>query len=137
LNAVKSGTRLTRLTLGCLPQRMLRQTRMARKYRRGLEQLVMTAKGEVDAVDAHLIDEASGAETHASICRWLLRERLDTMTVADITRCSEGIMRARAIRNRAVERLNLNAPAALPWQVIDQPKEDESQEDEEEGEQAQ
>lgn len=61
LNGSKNGTRLTRLTLGELPATMRRQTQMARKYRRGLEALVMEAKGEVNATDAHLIAGWPGA----------------------------------------------------------------------------
>ncbi len=108
LNAAKNGTSLTRLTLGELPKTMRRQTQMARKYRRGLEQLVVDAKGEVNATDAHLIDEATGAEVHASVCRWLLRTRLEKMSVGDVARCSEQVMKARSARNRAVERLGLD-----------------------------
>jgi hypothetical protein len=115
LNGCKNGGSLTRLTIGELPQTMRRQMQMARKYRRGLEALVMEAKREVNATDAHLIDEATGAEVHASVCRWLLRTRLDKMSVADVARCSEQIMKARAARNRAVERLGLDAPPPHPW----------------------
>jgi hypothetical protein len=115
LNTAKNGSSLTRLTLGELPQTMRRQMQMTRKYRRGLEALVMEAKGEVGTTDAHLIDEAAGAECHAAVCRWLLRTRLEKMTVADIARCSEQIMKARAVRNRAVERLGLDAAPEPPW----------------------
>jgi hypothetical protein len=108
LNATKNGTALTRLTLGELPQTMRRQTQAARKYRRELEQLVMDAKGEVNATDAHLIDEATTAEVHASVCRWLLRTRLEKMSVSDVARCSEQIVKAKTSRNRAVERLGLD-----------------------------
>jgi hypothetical protein len=109
LNSARNGGSLTRLTLGELPQTMRRQLQMARKYRRGLEQLVIEAKGQVTATDAHLIDEAAGAEVHAAVCRWLLRTRLDKMSVADVARCSEQVMKARTARNRAVERLGLDA----------------------------
>ena len=62
INAIKHGGSLTRLTLGELPLTMRRQTQQARKYRRGLEALVMDAKKEVNATDAHLIDEAASAK---------------------------------------------------------------------------
>jgi hypothetical protein len=117
LNATKNGTTLTRLTLGELPLTMRRQTQQARKYRRGLEALVINTKGEVNATDAHLIDEASSAEVHASVCRWLLRTRLDKMSVSDVARCSEQIVKAKAARNRAVERLNIDAPPPSPWAI--------------------
>ena len=119
LNASKNGTRLTRLTLGELPLTMRRQTQQARKYRRGLEALVLEAKGEVNATDAHLIDEAAQAEVHASVCRWLLRTRLDKMSVSDVAGCSGQILKAKTIRNKAVERLQLDAPPPNPWQVLD------------------
>lgn len=119
LNAVSNGAKLTRLTLGELPLTMRRQTQQARKYRRELEAVVLEVKGEVNSSDAHLIDEASQAEVHASVCRWLLRERLDQMTVSDIAKCSEQILKAKTTRNRAVERLNLNAPPPDPWDALD------------------
>jgi hypothetical protein len=100
---------------------MRRQTQASRKYRRGLEALVMDAKGQVNASAAHLIDEAASAEVHASVCRWLLRTRLDKMSVSDVARCSEQIVKAKAARNRAVERLNLDAPPPNPWDAIDTP----------------
>jgi hypothetical protein len=116
-NSVKAGTSISRLTLGELPLTMRRQTQSARKYRRGLEALVVEAKGEVNTTDAHLIDEAAAAEVHASVCRWLLRTRLDTMSVSDVARCSEQILKAKTIRNRAVERLKIDAPPQAPWVI--------------------
>ncbi len=115
LNATCNGSSIARLTLGELPQTMRRQTQQARKYRRGLEALVQQAKGEVSATDAHLIDEAATAEVHASVCRWLLRTRLDKMSPTDIARCSEQILKSKTVRNRAVERLGLDAPQQMPW----------------------
>ena len=105
---------------------MRRQTQAARKYRRGLEALVMAAKGEVNATDAHLIDEAAAAEVHASVCRWLLRTRLEKMSVSDVARCSEQIVKAKASRNRAVERLKIDAPPPNPWDIIDVPPDEDS-----------
>jgi len=128
LNAVKNGTSLTRLTLGELPTTMRRQTQAARKYRRSLEALVMAAKGEVNATAAHLIDEAAAAEVHASVCRWLLRTRLEKMSVSDVARCSEQIVKAKTMRNRAVERLKIDAPPPAPW-AIDVPSKGEETDD--------
>ena len=123
LNSVRNGANLTRLVLGELPQTMRRQTQTARKYRRALEVQVAEVKGEVNTVDAHLIDEAVTAEMHAAVCRWLLRTRLDKMTVSDIARCSEQILKSKTIRNRAIERLGLDAPPPSPW-IIDVPAEE-------------
>jgi hypothetical protein len=119
LNSSKNGTRISRLTLGELPQTMRRQLQAARKYRRFLEQLTLDAHSEVTATHAHLIDEAAAAEVHASVCRWLLRTRLEKMSTADVARCSEQILKAKTIRNKAIERLNLNAPPPDPWSIID------------------
>ena len=116
-NAVRNGVKMTRLTLGELPQTMRRQLQNARKYRRGLEQLVVEVHGEVNATQAHLVDEATCAEVHSAVCRWLLRTRLETMKSGDIARCSEQILKAKTIRNKAVKQLNLNAKPEPPWVV--------------------
>ena len=113
----RSGTGFTRLPLGELPATMRRQLQNARKYRRELERLVTETKGEITATDAHLIDEATGAEVHASVCRWLLRTKLAKMSVGDVTKASGEIVKARSARNRAVERLGLERQARLPWVV--------------------
>jgi hypothetical protein len=130
VNAIKNGASISRLTLGELPLTMRRQLQQARKYRRYLEELTVDAHGEVNATRAHLIDEATSAEVHASVCRWLLRTRLESMSTADIARCSEQIVKSKTVRNKAVERLQLDAPAQLDWNVvIDEPEtEDEQQE---------
>jgi len=119
LNAAKTGGGITRLTLGELPNTMRRQLQNARKYRRFVEGLVVEAHGGVSATQAHLIDEAAAAEVHASVCRWLMRTRLEKMSVADIARCSEQILKSKTIRNKAIERLKLDAPPPDPWNVID------------------
>jgi hypothetical protein len=122
LNSAKNGTRITRLTLGELPKTMRRQLQNARKYRRFLEGLVSDTHGEVNATQAHLVDEACSAEVHASVCRWLLRTRIDTMSVRDISRCSEQIVKAKTIRNKAVQQLKIDAdpePLTLQSYVIE------------------
>ena len=108
LNNARNGTGITRLVLGELPLTMRRQCQNARKYRRNLESLIVDVKGTVNVTDAHLVDEAAAAEVHASICRWLLRTRLEKMSISDIARCSEQILRSKSIRNKAVERLGLS-----------------------------
>src|SRR5437016_2197450 len=103
-----NGAMIDHLPIGELPQTMHRQLRNVRAYRRELEQLVVEAKGKVGPTDAHLINEAIAGDTHATICRWLLRTRLDKMTVGDIAKFSGEIMKGRVARNRAVERLGLD-----------------------------
>ena len=124
LNATRNGVRISRLTLGELPTTMRRQLQSVRKYRRELEKLVFDTHGEVNATHAHLIDEACAAETHANVCRWLLRTRLEpkgkdqqAMSTSDVAKCSEQILKAKTIRNKAIERLNLDAPPPDPWSV--------------------
>src|SRR3954466_3124370 len=101
LNASKNGTKISRLTLGGLPQTMRRQLQQALGYRRELEALVLEAHGEVNATAAHLIDEAAAAEVHASVCRWLLRTGMKSkddgpaMPTADVVKCSEQILKAK------------------------------------------
>ena len=108
MNAARNGSKLNRLVLGDLPKTMHRQLQVIRKYRRRLEAAVMESKGEVNLTDSHLINEAATAEQHACICRWLMRTKLDTMTVSDITKCSSEILKAKTVRNRAVERLQID-----------------------------
>jgi hypothetical protein len=118
INAARTGTALLfRLTIGELPATMRRQTQNARKYRRSLEALVLDLKGSVGPLAAHLIDEAAAAEVHASVCRWLLRTRLEKMSVSDVARCSEQIYKAKTARNRAVERLGLDVKPRNPWEL--------------------
>lgn len=108
LRRMKNGASVHRLTIGELPDVMRRQLATSRRYRRELEQLVAEVKGEVSVIDAHYVDEAVGAETHAALCRWLLRERLQSMTTADIVICSKEILKSKGVRNRAVEQLALD-----------------------------
>lgn len=112
LNSAKNGSRIkgaiTRLKLGELPGTLRRQLGNARRYRRDLEHAVATVKGEVDLADAHLIDLATNAETHASVCRWLMRERLGTMSTNDVLACSREILKAKEARNRAFAKLQLD-----------------------------
>ena len=118
LNAVQNGTRLRRLTLGTLPRQMERVTRRARQYRRDLENLTFDKHGEVNAVQAHAIDAAVSYEVHASVCRWLLREKLGDMQPSDILQCSAAIPRAKADRNRSVAALGLDRRSSDPWDAV-------------------
>ena len=110
MNAIKNGTSLKRLVVGQLPAKMVRVQRYARQYRRELEEAVASAHGAVDLTQAHLIDAAASHEAHAAICRWLLREKLPTMSVSDIRECSKQIATAKDARNKAVIGLDLNPP---------------------------
>lgn len=107
-NAARNGTKLNRLNLGLLPRGMRRQEANARRYRRELEQAVVDAKGEVNLFDAHMINECVTAELHAAVCRWLFQTRLERMQPSDIARCSEQILKARTVRNKAFEKLGLD-----------------------------
>lgn len=121
LNAAKHGGRIDRrrLTIGELPAQLISVKREGRAYRRALEAEVLAVKGEIGMTDCHLIDTAAAATIQCGICRWLLRNRLETMTVADILRCSQDQVRAKAARDAAVKALGLDTPPPAPWAVID------------------
>ena len=107
LHAARTG-RSIRLIAGELPKGLARQSTNVRKYRRGLEQAIMEVHGEIDMLAAHYVEEATRAEMHAAVCRWLMRTRLDKMSPSDIARCSAEILKAKTIRNKAIEKLKLN-----------------------------
>ena len=65
---------------------------------------------EIPTLEAHLIDTASAATIAAGISRWLLRNRINEMKVADIRGCGDSILKAKQIRDSAVKALALNAP---------------------------
>jgi len=109
LNGLKNGsTRIYRLVVGELPKPLARLKSTVRAYRRDLEAACVEAHKEVGITQAHLIDAAVAAETHAGVCRWLLNQRLDTMEVGDIVKCSQALMLAKEARNRAVKSLMLD-----------------------------
>ena len=108
-----------RLVIGELPKPMLRVKRAARSYRRDLESACQDRHGEISVVHAHIIDAAVGNETHAAICRWLLNQKLNDMTPADIITCSRNIAQAKATRNRAVFELDLDTGRDDPWATLD------------------
>lgn len=118
LNAAKNGTKLSRLTLGELPKELTRVKRLARQYRRELETACVDVHNEVSVTHGHLIDEAAVNEQHAAVCRWLLNQRIEKMSVADILSCSREITKAKANRNRAVAQLKLDAKSD-PWAELD------------------
>ncbi|MBI2807929.1 MAG: hypothetical protein HYX68_23340 [Planctomycetes bacterium] len=121
VNASKNGTRIDRrrLTIGELPRELLSARREARAYRRDLESATLAAIGEISVMGAHVIDTACAATIHASVCRWLLRFRLDVMTPADILACSRELVKAKQARDAAVRQLGLDAPPPAPWVMID------------------
>lgn len=126
-----NGTSIHRLTLGVFPDCLRRQLATARKYRAELEQFVLDAKGEVSVVDSHYIDQAAGAEVHSAICRMLMRTKWEQMSVSDIALCSKEIMKSKAIRNAAIEKLQLdrqqtNLIDALYARVDDEPDDDDA-----------
>lgn len=108
IRRMSHGGTISRLTIGQLPDVMKRQLATSRKYRRELEALVVEVKGSVNLTDAHWLDEAVGAETHCAVCRWLLRERITTMSAETILMCSREILKAKNARNKAFERLGLD-----------------------------
>ena len=108
LNGAKSGTQLYRLVVGNLPAKLVRVQRYVRLYRRNLEDATMEVHNEVGMMHAHHIDAAVQHEQHCQVCRWLLRERIDKMSTADIRECSKQMASSKDARNRAVALLNLD-----------------------------
>ena len=121
LNGLKNGRKLNakRLVVGELPSKMIAVKREGRAYRRELEKAVIAVHGEIDMVKSHHIDTASAATIQAGINRWLLRNRLNTMSTADIRGCSSDIVKAKERRDAAVKALQLDAPPADPWMMLD------------------
>lgn len=119
-NAVKNGSRIDRkgLTVGELPTKMIACKREAREYRRQLEKAVLDAKGQISHEDNHLIDAATGCTMSAGICRWILRNRFDEMTIADIRATNKEIRDAKRERAKIVKELKLSE-ITDPWQEID------------------
>jgi hypothetical protein len=108
LNAVRNGTRLARLTIGELPPDLAHVKREARAYRRGLEQAVVDAHGEVSVVHAHALDTAVQGQIHFGVCKWILRTKIDKMEVGDVMKCSGEMLRAKERRDAAVKTLDLD-----------------------------
>jgi hypothetical protein len=122
MNGLKTGRKVKRLTVGELPASMVAIKREGRAYRRELEAAVVGAKGEIGLTDSHLIDTAAAATIQAGVCRWLLRNRIETMSVSDIRGAMSDIVKAKERRDAAVRALQLDAAAPAPWTVIDEPQ---------------
>ena len=110
-SGLRHGGKIVTLSLGELPKQLVRVTRYCRKYRRELQQAVIDVYGEVDEGAAHYVDEACAWEQHRQVCRWLLRDRLPEMKVADIRECSKAMAYAVSQRNLAVRHLELDSKA--------------------------
>ena len=110
MNALKNGSKLDkkRLVIGELPKEMLSVKREARGYRRALESEVIAAKGTISTTDCHLIDSATAATLQCGVIRWLLRQRIGSMSVGDIRGCSSDMVKAKAARDAAVKALDLD-----------------------------
>ena len=117
-NSLKTATRVHRLIVGTLPKKLVRVNRYVRQYRRSLEEVTAEQHGEVDVTAAHHIDCAVSHEQHSQICRWLLREKLETMATADIRECSKQLATAKDSRNRAVGLLELDTSHNM-WDALD------------------
>ncbi len=113
----RTGSRIDRrrLVVGELPPKMIAVKREGRKYRRELEQAVIDAHGEISVTQSHLIDTATAATIHAGICRWILRNKVESMSAAEIMTASKNIASAKADRDRAVKQLDLDKPPQAPW----------------------
>jgi len=113
LNAVKHGKRSAQLrfVIGELPKPMRRVTRYVREYRRHIEAATTEVHGTITDVHSHAIDEAVTCEQTIGVSRWLLRHKLDSMSVGDVLACMREIRQAKAQRNKAVVTLQLDTTA--------------------------
>jgi hypothetical protein len=130
LNAVKSGRyseqlkelshqlRRQGLVVGEPPKPLQRTVKSVLKYRRYLLGLVSEIHGEISPQDRHLVDEGASYQAHALTCIWLLREKLNDMTHADIRATSRDIAQAKTGRNKAVAQLGLNRQMD-PWAILE------------------
>ena len=121
MNSLKTGAHInrSRLTIGELPKPLISVRREARSYRRLLESSVIAAHGEINLTRSHYIDTAAGATLHASVCKWVLKNRIEELSPVDITKCSSMIVKAKQDRDRAVERLKLDTPPKSPWETVE------------------
>ena len=123
LNAAKNGNQLKTairygLTIGELPSSMVRIKQRTRQYRQFLENEVDAVHGGVSVTHAHVIDEVAGYEMHALICRWLLRNKPETMSASDIANCSKSIAQAKTARNKALTELKIDKSKVSAWDGI-------------------
>lgn len=132
VNRLKHGGRLgenmddpdiQRLVVGVMPKALAKPGRAALAYRRNLEAAVLEIKGEVNLVDAHEIDLATGAELHQAVCRYLIREKIETMPPSDLLKCSEGMLKAKERRNLAIRRLGLDDQPVDKLRILYSPSE--------------
>ena len=126
LNAAKNGSTITRLIVGELPRQLLHVKIEGRSYRRTMEDFVLAVHGAISCNDAHAIDTATAATVHAGICRWLLRQKINTMETNDILACSKELLRAKETRDRAVQRLRLDAGPRNVINALNSDPDDES-----------
>jgi hypothetical protein len=126
---LKNGSRV-RLTVGNLPAKLTRLQRDVRSYRVQLEQACIERHGGIGHQQAHEIALACESYLHQGICRWLLRQKLDLMTTADVLACSTSLLKAGETRNKAIARLKLAPPTqdelmrqwySQPWPAAEPP----------------
>lgn len=107
MNAVRTLRKTRPLAVGTLPREMEACKKAAIRYRQYLENAVLDLRGELNCDDVHEIDLAVTCELHVHITRWLLRNRLDTLSATEIAALSAGMPKAKERRNRAIHRLRL------------------------------
>ena len=118
MNALRNGSRVCRLILGTWPSCLNRVQRFTRQYRETLEHEVVASHGSVDIMAAHLIDAACQHEATRQVCRWILRQRWDELSPADIERNTKSMADSTDKRNAAVARLGLEQKVDV-WAALD------------------
>lgn len=106
------------LTAGKLPRHLAYIENKLNAFRRHVESLVMDTKGTIDITDAMLINSALKWERHGRLAQHWLRQEGDKLKVAERLRFSEVIAKASDCRDKAIDKLKLNAPQKAPWEAL-------------------
>lgn len=85
------------------------------KLRRQLEDLVLELKGHVSITDAAHVNSACKWERHSRLAAHWLRHNADTLSPSEVLRFSQEVASASDRRDKAIERLELDAPPEAPW----------------------
>lgn len=98
-----------RLALGTLPPSLARVERAAFAFRRALEGAVVLAHGDIDFLQAALIQSASRWERHAGLALRWLRDNHEKLDPAERLSYSREVAKASSERDKAIAQLRLSA----------------------------
>ena len=118
LYPLRNGKQMHRLRIGLLPKKLLYATKQVQEYRRYLEKLVFDCHGEITASNSHRINAACAWEQNSLVCSWIMRYKFDELSMADLRGCSDQAAKARTLRNKEVECLDIEPPPLDPWAAL-------------------